>query len=156
MSRHNPLFLAALIIVAAAAGCGGSPGAIRTSISKQAYLTRADGTCGAMDARLAALGVPRREQDFPPFARKAAPIIEGSLRHLRGLKPPDELAGPVHDFEGALATAVDRMRQAGAAAESGDAAGAQRLGTEAKQQAQAAAAAARRVGYRVCGRFPGF
>jgi hypothetical protein len=154
--RHSRFTVACAAAVVGAAGCGGGPHSIESSISKQAYITRADATCGAMDARLAALGIPRRPQDFPPFARRAAPIIEGSLGHLRGMSPPQALAAPVHDFEAALGTAVDRMRQAGTAAQSGDAATAQRLGDQARQAAQEAAAAARRVGYSVCGRFPGF
>lgn len=153
--RHSLLLPTVSILVLAAAGCGGGPGAIRKSVSRQAYLTHADAICAEMDARLAALGVPRRPEDFPPFARKAAPVIESSLGRLRGVKPPEDLAVRVNQFEAGLAAAVDRMRKAGAAAESGNVAAAERLGNEAKVHAEAASRAAHRVGYRVCGRFPG-
>lgn len=155
MSHPGRLVVAAFIGAVAMAGCGGSPSEVRKSVSKQAYVTRADAVCSAMDARLVALGPPRRPEQFPPFARKAAPIIENALERLRNLKAPREIAVRVQHFEAGLAAAVDRMRQAGAAAESGNAAAAQRLGNEAKLHAQAAARAASRIGYRVCGRFPG-
>jgi hypothetical protein len=151
MSRHS---LLTACCAAALIGCGG-PSAIRRSISNDAYRVRADATCGAMDAHLAALGAPRRPEEFPSWARRAAPIVESSLARLRDEKPPDALARPVEDFESALAAAAADLRQAGVAAQSGDTAGAERLGAQAKQQAQAATAAARRVGYHVCGRFPG-
>lgn len=152
MRRARRLLLAASIPVALASGCGTDK--ITGPLSRTAYLARADSICAGTNARLLSLGVPRREEDFAPFARRAVPIFEGGLSRLRAVRAPDELAGRVSAFYSRLGRIADLIRRAGTAAESGQGTEARRLVSQAGDEADGARTQAKAIGFHICGRIP--
>ncbi len=78
--------LATLLLVALAlAGCGGS-GSKR--LSRQEFVTKANGVCRDYYGKLNKLGQPKSPAALGPFIDEALPLVQAELKSLRAVSPP--------------------------------------------------------------------
>jgi hypothetical protein len=135
---------AALCVLLAATGCG--------PLSSHEYVTRADRICTEINAQQAQLGAP---DDLALRAAKGDGVlaeVQRARERLGKLKAPNELKVPVRTYLINLDRHLDLQRRGVAAAKRGDAAAVRRAAVRGKRLSANLDAAARRVGFEVCGR----
>jgi hypothetical protein len=146
--RSISLTAVALILVAAGCGGGGGP-------SKADYIKHADAICLDATKKLRSLGSPSTPAQVERFAAKAVPIIEDHLRQARALKPPKEVAADANRVFDNVEQAVHLVTRISSAARKNDPAQIQSLVAQAAALSARSGAAAKRVGFKECGRATG-
>jgi hypothetical protein len=139
------IVIPALAAAVLAAGCGGGD-------DKATYISRADAICADAAAKLHALGTPTTAAEFQSFAGKAIPIVEDGLRRVRELDPPKDVAAKADAVFDNVEKGVALVRRIAAAAKKGDAAGLQKLASDASALSAQTGADAKAVGFKECGR----
>jgi hypothetical protein len=143
MRRPLTALATALTLAAALSACGGG-------VSKESYVTKADGACGPGNGTLAALAKPSNLPELATAAGTMATTVDSQAAALRAIDPPGEDKAVVATMIGALAEASAPARALQEAAGKADDAATARAVNDLKAKADAAAAAAKGYGLASC------
>lgn len=143
MRRHLAVLATALALAAALSACGGG-------VSKESFLTKADGACGPGNASLGALAKPSNLPELAAAAGTVATTVESQAAALRAIDPPGDDKAVVAAVIGTLAEASAPARALQEAAGKADDAATARAVNDLKAKSDAAAAAATGYGLLAC------
>ena len=135
---------AALLCLAALAGCGSSGG------DKGVYVKTGDEICTAYANDIAKLGQPETLDQIGPYLTKAMPILERAAGKLQKLDPPSDLQDSYEKFRDAAKATVERANRLQDAAEAGDSVEVKALLAEAAKASSDRVALAKAAGLQAC------
>jgi len=105
--------IAAIAVICAIAGCGGSG-----RLSRADFVARANAVCRQRVATISSMQ-KRYARDFRGFVAAAAPIASRSVDDLRAIKPPSSLQGAYDRFLAGEQAQVSHIRAIVAAQKAG-------------------------------------
>lgn len=143
MRRPLTALATAVALAAALSSCGGG-------VSKESYLTKADGACGPGNGTLAALAKPSNLPELATAAGTVATTVDSQADALRRIDPPGDDKAAVAAMIGTLAETSAPARALQEAAGKADDAATARAVNDLKAKADAAAAAAKGYGLARC------
>ena len=138
--------LAATLLVAVVAGCGGEE-----TLTRADYITQADAICDDYNQRQAKLGDPESVEDIERLGDETKPLVEKQLAELRDLKAPEEIADDAAAAYDLLERQLPKLDALVRAAEANDVAKVQSVAAEAGVLDEQADAKAEKIGLKVCG-----
>jgi hypothetical protein len=110
--------LLALLLVALAAGCGGSN---KTSqLTEKPYVAALDKLCTSGNRKVAALGLTTSIQTWKQHGQEAAEVAKQTVNGFEALTPPDSLRASAEEHNKASEEIVKAVQDAADAAKSGD------------------------------------
>ncbi len=139
------LAVGALVLAAAAAGCGGDD-----RLSRDEYIKQADAICAKYEKRLDALPEPKNVEDLQRLVAEGLPIAREGINELKKLKPPEDLEAKVNQWHERNEANLDKIEELVQAAEQGDEQKIQTLAAEADENEQEADRLAREIGLDDC------
>lgn len=138
--------LAATLLVAVVAGCGGEE-----TLTRADYITQADAICDDYNQRQAKLGDPKSVEDIERLGDETKPLVEKQLAELRDLEAPEEIADDAAAAYDLLERQLPKLDALVRAAEANDVAKVQSIAAEAGVLDEQADAKAEKIGLKVCG-----
>ena len=138
--------LAATLLVAVVAGCGGEE-----TLTRADYITQADAICDDYNQRQAKLGDPKSVEDIERLGDETKPLVEKQLAELRDLEAPEEIADDAAAAYDLLERQLPKLDALVRAAEANDVAKVQSIAAEAGVLDEQADAKAEKIGLTVCG-----
>jgi hypothetical protein len=138
MSVRRAPFL--LLVVALAAGCGGS----------KSYASKADAICKKFTKQTSALGRPANVTELASVADKTLPLLDQAAKQLATLQPPPDKKPEARQWLAQLGVLRADLREIRDKAKSGDTAGLGSVALKAQQDNAKANDLGRRLGFKVC------
>jgi hypothetical protein len=145
VSRRRLAVVPVVVLAVALTGCGGG-------VSKSAYVTKADATCGAGNGAVGAIAKPSSLPDLATAAGTVAATADTQAAGLRKLKAPGGDKAQVNGVIGAIADVAGPARALQAAAAKPDDAATAQAANDLKAKVDAAAVAAQTYGLTACGK----
>ena len=140
--------MGALAVALGAAACGGGD----DGLSRAEYIAQADAICKRSQRRLEDLGQADSVNRFVQLTERAIPILRKQFRDIDALEPPEEIAAQVHEWHEVNTRGVEELEDLPQAVRVRDRARSEALLRRAARHEERAAALARRIGFKVCGR----
>ena len=143
MRRPLTVLATAMALAAALSACGGG-------VSKESFVTKADGACAPGNGSLGALAKPSSLPELATAAGTVATTVDTQAQALRTIDPPGDDKAAVTAMIGALAEASAPARALQEAAGKTDDAATARAVNDLKAKTDAAATAAKGYGLLAC------
>jgi len=140
------LLLCALLVLAAAAGCGKKT----NRLSPVDFRTQANRVCAKYQAKLKALPAPNTLAEVDGYVSKALPLFTGEIGEIRALTPPSNFQTQVDRMLSRAEDTVAAARKLRAAAHKGDEAAARQALKDGQAASSDADKAARSLGLTAC------
>ncbi len=142
--------VAALLAVAALAGCAGGNGDGGGGVTLEEFAQEADAIC--LDAQLEIEGIPPplTIADVGPYAQRYAPALRDQIDRLRDLERPEGAEDTVEEFVDELDATATIWEGIGKAAGRGDQARVQQLFAESQQRTLRIRELGSELGLQVC------
>ncbi len=161
MRKLLAAFAASALLVLGA--CGGDDADVDTAaeeetsepagdtLTTEEFITEGDTLCAALEMASSQTEPPKDETDFARFLAELAGQGEEASRQFAALKAPEDGEEVQAELVAALDAAVESLKGAAEAAQSGDTVSAEDLLRQASEEGGAADEAARDYGFQVCG-----
>ncbi len=142
--RRAVFLVLALVLLA---GCGGG-GSKR--LSREEYISKADGICGKYNQQTKALANPSNLTELAAVADKTLPILDNALKDLRKLKPPVDEQATVDKWLDQVANLKGDLKDIRDKAKSNDMRGVQAVVPKAQEHNNRSNQLATQLGLKVC------
>lgn len=121
------------------------------TLTKEEFIAEGDTLCAALEMASSQTEPPKDETDYARFLAELAGQGEEASRQFAELNAPEDGEEVQAELVAALDNAVETLKGAAEAAQSGDTVTAEDLVRQASEEGKAADAAAQEYGFEVCG-----